>query len=91
MSYWRDANVFIQAKNLHYGLDFCPAFWQWLIEALHTAPFVPDHVPAASRSGCQNARIARMLSPNKTRQGYARERILKPAGYFFVPQQGAVL
>lgn len=26
-----DANVFIQAKNLHYGLDFCPAFWDWLI------------------------------------------------------------
>jgi hypothetical protein len=25
------ANVFIQAKNLHYGLDFCPAFWDWLI------------------------------------------------------------
>jgi hypothetical protein len=28
-----DANVFIQAKNLHYGLDFCPAFWDWLNEA----------------------------------------------------------
>jgi hypothetical protein len=24
--------VFIRAKNLHYGLDFCPAFWDWLIE-----------------------------------------------------------
>ncbi len=32
MSYLLDANVFIQAKNLHYGLDFCPAFWAWLIE-----------------------------------------------------------
>jgi len=32
MAYLLDANVFIQAKNLHYGLDFCPAFWQWLIE-----------------------------------------------------------
>jgi hypothetical protein len=29
--YLLDANVFIQAKNLHYGLDFCPAFWDWLI------------------------------------------------------------
>lgn len=28
--------------------------------------------------------IARILRRNKTRQGYARERILKPAGYFFV-------
>lgn len=32
MTYLLDANVFIQAKNLHYGLDFCPAFWNWLIE-----------------------------------------------------------
>ena len=60
-----------------------------MIEALHTAPFAPDHVPSASRSGCQNARIARILRPNKTRQGYARERILKPAGYFFVRPKSA--
>lgn len=32
MTYLLDANVFIQAKNLHYGLDFCPAFWEWLVE-----------------------------------------------------------
>lgn len=31
MSYLLDADVFIRAKNLHYGLDFCPAFWSWLI------------------------------------------------------------
>ena len=31
MAYLLDANTFIQAKNLHYGLDFCPAFWEWLI------------------------------------------------------------
>lgn len=31
MSYLLDSDVFIQAKNLHYGLDFCPAFWEWLI------------------------------------------------------------
>ena len=31
MAYLLDANVFISAKNLHYGLDFCPAFWDWLI------------------------------------------------------------
>lgn len=30
MAYLLDANVFIAAKNLHYGLDFCPAFWEWL-------------------------------------------------------------
>ena len=31
-TYLLDANVFIQAKNLHYGFDFCPAFWDWLHE-----------------------------------------------------------
>ena len=30
-AYLLDANVFIQAKNLHYGFDFCPAFWDWLV------------------------------------------------------------
>lgn len=33
MAYLLDANIFIQAKNLHYGMDFCPAFWDWLIQA----------------------------------------------------------
>lgn len=31
--YLLDANVFIQAKNRHYGIDFCPAFWDWLVIA----------------------------------------------------------
>lgn len=31
MAYLLDANVLITAKNLQYGLDFCPAFWDWLI------------------------------------------------------------
>jgi len=30
VAYVLDANVFLQAKNLHYGFDFCPAFWDWL-------------------------------------------------------------
>jgi Domain of unknown function (DUF4411) len=32
-TYLLDTNVFIQAKNLHYGFDFCPAFWDWIDEA----------------------------------------------------------
>jgi hypothetical protein len=32
MAYLLDANVFIEAKNRHYGFDFCPAFWDWLKE-----------------------------------------------------------
>lgn len=31
MPYLIDSDVFIQAKNRHYGLDFCPAFWDWLV------------------------------------------------------------
>ena len=31
MAYLLDANVFIQAKNLDYQLDVCPAFWNWLL------------------------------------------------------------
>lgn len=30
MAYLLDSDVFIQARNLHYGFDFCPAFWDWL-------------------------------------------------------------
>ena len=30
MAYLLDSNVFIQAKNLHYSFDFCPAFWDWI-------------------------------------------------------------
>jgi hypothetical protein len=39
MAYLLDSNVFIQAKNLHYGFDFCPAFWDW-IDRAHTAGVV---------------------------------------------------
>lgn len=35
MAYLLDTNVFIDAKAKHYGMDFCPAFWQWLINASH--------------------------------------------------------
>ena len=34
MPYLLDANVFITAKRLHYGFDFCPGFWDWL-RAVH--------------------------------------------------------
>lgn len=51
MAYLLDANVFMQASNLHYGLDFCPAFWNWLIEAngqgrLYSIDRVSDEIAA---------------------------------------------
>lgn len=30
MSYLLDANSYIQAKNFHYRMGFCPGFWDWL-------------------------------------------------------------
>lgn len=37
--YLIDADVFIQAKNLHYRFEFCQAFWDW-ISAAHKAGLV---------------------------------------------------
>lgn len=33
--YLLDSNVFIQAKNLHYGFDFVPAIWDWMLKTNH--------------------------------------------------------
>jgi hypothetical protein len=35
MAYLLDSSVFITAKRVHYGFDFCPAFWDWLREQHH--------------------------------------------------------
>jgi hypothetical protein len=37
--YLLDSNIFIEAKNRHYGFDFCPAFWDWLVQG-HSASLV---------------------------------------------------
>jgi hypothetical protein len=52
MAYLLDADVFIRAKNLHYGFDFCPAFWDWLVREnqagkLFSVEKVGDEVQAA--------------------------------------------
>jgi len=53
MSYLLDANVFIQAKQLYYGMDFCPAFWDWLIQqnakgSIHSIEKVGDELKAGN-------------------------------------------
>ncbi len=30
MPYLLDANVFITGHNTHYGMGFCPGFWDWI-------------------------------------------------------------
>ena len=34
--YLLDANTYIQAKNLYYQLDFCPAYWDFLDQQFKT-------------------------------------------------------
>lgn len=31
MAYLLDSNVLITAKRIHYGFDFCPGFWEWIV------------------------------------------------------------
>ena len=31
-TYILDTNVLIEAKNRYYAFEFCPAFWNWLVE-----------------------------------------------------------
>ena len=39
MGYLLDTDVFLQAKNRHFGFDFCPGFWDWL-QKRHAAGIV---------------------------------------------------
>ncbi|WP_419922568.1 DUF4411 family protein [Candidatus Poriferisodalis sp.] len=39
MAYLLDTDVFIRAKNEHYGFELCPGFWEWL-EAMNAAEAV---------------------------------------------------
>lgn len=76
MAYLLDANVFIQAQNLQYGFDFCPAFWEWLVQKnaageVFSIQQVSDEVTGAEDS----------LSAWATAQG----------GKLFLPPDAAVL
>ena len=46
IAYLLDADVFIRAENLRYGLDLCPASWGWLI-----AQNVAGHVFSREKAG----------------------------------------
>ena len=40
MAYLLDANIFIQARKLHYGFDFCPAFSPYTMLRRERARFI---------------------------------------------------
>ena len=53
----------MQAKNLHYGLDFCPAFWDWLIaanvaERVFSIEKVGDEIEAVAMNSLRGPRNA---------------------------------
>jgi hypothetical protein len=74
MPYLLDADVFIRAKNLHYGMDFCPAFWDWLVHqhgsgVVLSVEKVGDEVQAGSDELAEWARArgpAFFLPPDAT-------------------------
>lgn len=35
MAYLLDSNVFMEAQDRYYGRDFCPAYWDWLVQEFH--------------------------------------------------------
>jgi hypothetical protein len=50
--YLLDANVFITAKNAHYGMDFAPGFWSWLASGHGSGRiFTIDAVKTELRAG----------------------------------------
>lgn len=61
MAYLLDANVFMNAKNLHYGFDFCPAFWEWIVVSnrqskVYSIGHVEDEILAGADSLSEWAR-----------------------------------
>ncbi len=65
MTYLLDSSVFITAYRVHYGLDFCPAFWDWVLQrhcsgAIFSIAAVRDELNAHDDD---LARWARRLPP----------------------------
>ncbi len=82
MAYLLDADAFIRAKRLHYGFDFCPAYWDWLIAA-HSA----GKVFSVERVGDE------LLAGQDELSDWARKRsgdFFRPLGAETVPALGRV-
>lgn len=76
MVYLLDANVFIAAKNLYYGIDFCPGFWGWI------------EVAAANGTVGSVSKVKdEITSGDDELAGWVKT---LPDGFFFQPQQSDV-
>jgi len=76
MAYLLDANVFIQAKNLHYGFDFCPAFWDWI-----------DHAHSAGVVYSVDSVRTELIAGDDELADWAKE---QSDGFFLTPDQVSV-
>lgn len=76
MAYLVDSDVFIEAKNRHYGFDFCPAFWDWLDQEREAGL-----VMSVEKVGNELQAGSDELSEWASARGEA----------FFIPPDGAVL
>jgi len=76
MAYLLDSNIFIQAKNMHYGFDFCPAFWDWLIKEN-----ISGNVFSIAKVGDE------LISGDDELAGWAKER----TDSFFLPVKPEIL
>lgn len=76
MAYLLDSNVFIQAKNLHYGFDFCPAFWDWI-----------DHAYVAGSVFSIDGVRAELISGADALATWAQQRT---SAFFLVPDAATV-
>ena len=74
--YLLDANIFLQAKNLHYGLDFCPAFWEWLV---------------LKNEASEVASIKKVLEELQNGDTKFTEWVKKRGTQFFLPEDGKVI
>lgn len=75
-TYLLDANIFIQAKNLHYAFDFCPAFWDWI-----------DEAHAAGTVNSVDSVRAELAAGNDQLATWAQNR---PSGFFISPSAATV-
>lgn len=97
MKYLLDANVFMAANNLHYGLDFCPAFWDWLImsnaqQKVFSIEKVGDEISAGDEAGIQDnldAICAKVRAWTKRKKDLMKPRHIERA-YSRLKQQGWV-
>ena len=64
MAYLLDASVLIAAKNLYYGFDLCPAFWDRLV-----AGHESERVSSADKVGDVVQAIGDVLSEWSTARG----------------------